>query len=258
MIVDPAPLTFGGTRDAGESGVTEFGVVAGREHAAATELLRRLDGGAEVSLCNNLDEGREGRTDFRKLAGGYETRTGGHGWQSPWGPTDRASVHAAVVRLAGLNRGGHWSTSGTLCGGERPVSRPNVRARAVYVVATLALIPVVVVWLLWLQSELWPQVWLWPFGSGWQFESAEAELSIIRPARGPAGPFPVGARFESYVLPYWLLLAAACAVAALPVAAAARAHRRENVVRQGRCPACEYDLTGNVSGVGPECGRARS
>ena len=29
---------------------------------------------------------------------------------------------------------------------------------------------------------------------------------------------------------------------------------REVLERQGRCPSCAYDLTGNVSGVCPECG----
>jgi hypothetical protein len=33
--------------------------------------------------------------------------------------------------------------------------------------------------------------------------------------------------------------------------------RREALCSQGRCPECAYDLTGNVSGVCPECGNER-
>lgn len=46
--------------------------------------------------------------------------------------------------------------------------------------------------------------------------------------------------------------------AALPVARLTLRHRRSRRISQGLCPACGYDLTGNVSGVCPECGaRAR-
>jgi uncharacterized paraquat-inducible protein A len=33
--------------------------------------------------------------------------------------------------------------------------------------------------------------------------------------------------------------------------------RRDVLKSRGLCPACAYDLTGNVSGVCPECGTAR-
>jgi len=36
--------------------------------------------------------------------------------------------------------------------------------------------------------------------------------------------------------------------------ARARRARRDARVRLGHCAACDYDLTGNVSGVCPECG----
>jgi hypothetical protein len=50
----------------------------------------------------------------------------------------------------------------------------------------------------------------------------------------------------------------AAAAAVLPVAwliGLILAHRRQRArSRAGLCPACAYDLTGNVSGVCPECG----
>jgi hypothetical protein len=42
----------------------------------------------------------------------------------------------------------------------------------------------------------------------------------------------------------------------LPILRAVRAwHRRVKVPRKGRCGICRYDLTGNTSGICPECGR---
>src|SRR5918993_294058 len=69
--------------------------------------------------------------------------------------------------------------------GDPPAPRPGLRARAVYVVATVALVPVVAVFLLWVQSEVSPQVYLWPFGTSWQLESADATLTISRQLPAP-------------------------------------------------------------------------
>ncbi len=44
----------------------------------------------------------------------------------------------------------------------------------------------------------------------------------------------------------------------LPLLAIRRAVRRQHWRRRGACTACGYDLTGNVSGVCPECGTARA
>jgi hypothetical protein len=63
-----------------------------------------------------------------------------------------------------------------------------------------------------------------------------------------AGRFGNGRLF---VFPQWPL------VAALAVPAALVTHsrrRREHRIAGGACPHCNYDLTGNVSGVCPECG----
>jgi hypothetical protein len=49
----------------------------------------------------------------------------------------------------------------------------------------------------------------------------------------------------------WGLILIPAGVVALLIA------RRRHAGEAGRhCPACDYDLTGNVSGVCPECGRA--
>jgi hypothetical protein len=66
-------------------------------------------------------------------------------------------------------------------------------------------------------------------------------------------PDMVGSHFRVVSVPCW-------ALAALPACAAALCFRsRGHPVRlaAGRCRQCGYDLTGNVSGVCPECGHAR-
>jgi hypothetical protein len=53
-------------------------------------------------------------------------------------------------------------------------------------------------------------------------------------------------------VPLWLIMVLAISLAGLPMLRTAkRRHRR----RHGRCVKCGYDLTGNVSGACPECGR---
>jgi hypothetical protein len=55
---------------------------------------------------------------------------------------------------------------------------------------------------------------------------------------------------QDVVVPYWFLVATATAAT---IASAERSSRRPP---PGCCPHCAYDLTGNVSGVCPECGCA--
>ena len=56
-------------------------------------------------------------------------------------------------------------------------------------------------------------------------------------------------------VPFWLVVSAAALVPAARVTGSALgALRRRSVARRGLCPSCAYDLTGNVSGVCPECG----
>jgi hypothetical protein len=54
-------------------------------------------------------------------------------------------------------------------------------------------------------------------------------------------------------VPYLVLAAASLVPAAVTVPLFLR--RRRPASRAGRCTACDYDLTGNVSGVCPECGK---
>ena len=69
------------------------------------------------------------------------------------------------------------------------------------------------------------------------------------PRRYPAG-FAV-VEYWIVAVPYWWIVAAA---ALPPLVAATRAFRQVLRHRRNLCPACGYDLTGNVSGVCPECG----
>lgn len=55
----------------------------------------------------------------------------------------------------------------------------------------------------------------------------------------------------------WLVVVILCAVVACGEYVAWRRGQREAArMGRGQCTACGYDLTGNVSGVCPECGSA--
>jgi hypothetical protein len=96
--------------------VTHFAIPVGKEAASGQDVLACLAAGFEVCLRNDLDEGGEGCTLFKRSASGLLTKVAGHGWgwSSEWKPIDEAGVLAAVARLADLNRGGHWSAQGSL------------------------------------------------------------------------------------------------------------------------------------------------
>jgi hypothetical protein len=99
-------LSIEGNRDAGSCFITYFAIPPGRETLAGRELLALLGDGTEVRLSNDLDEGGEGTTGFRRSASGLDTMVGGHGWQSDWKPIDEATFLALVAELAVHNRGG--------------------------------------------------------------------------------------------------------------------------------------------------------
>lgn len=63
-----------------------------------------------------------------------------------------------------------------------------------------------------------------------------------------------GVRLRAVMIPQWSVL---CLALVLPVTRAGRWWCRRGRGGPGRCQACGYDLTGNESGVCPECGRSR-
>src|SRR5262245_41278315 len=89
-------LSVEGTRDAGGHITIDFAIPAGQEAAAGRDLLACLADGFEVWLRNDLDEGCEGCTLFRRTPSGLATMVGGHGWSGEWQPTDEAAVLSAV------------------------------------------------------------------------------------------------------------------------------------------------------------------
>jgi hypothetical protein len=67
-------------------------------------------------------------------------------------------------------------------------------------------------------------------------------------------PLVAGAsRSHEITVPLWYLLAPGFLAPALAAARIRWTHKRRLA---GHCPSCGYDLTGNVSGVCPECGGA--
>jgi len=68
-------------------------------------------------------------------------------------------------------------------------------------------------------------------------------------------PSPGRTVLRTLVLPFWTVVAV---LGLWPLAAILRSpkHRREARRRRGLCTQCGYDLTGNMSGVCPECGQA--
>ena len=109
--------------------------------------------------------------------------------------------------------------------------------------------------------QTWDQLWS---GTRWLPERPSHAILFTNPDWSVAG-----VRFQQHTLgegtsrhvqnalavPLWI---PALAFAIPPAWAAARRRRARAAARvaRGQCPACAYDLTGNLSGVCPECGRA--
>jgi hypothetical protein len=72
-----------------------------------------------------------------------------------------------------------------------------------------------------------------------------AALSFSRPMR-----------YLELVAPHWMLVLLSAVPSTAWLAAKTPALRRHLLAARGRCQACGYDLTGNVSGVCPECGQS--
>ena len=58
-------------------------------------------------------------------------------------------------------------------------------------------------------------------------------------------------------MPVWVIMAAAAAPQAARYVRRRRRQARDRRAATGHCPACGYNLTGNASGVCPECGTPR-
>jgi len=98
-----------------------------------------------------------------------------------------------------------------------------------------------------------PELSFYPrsFRNGWSFQFLGAQWAdwFDKPPR--ASPVSITTTFQTGVIPLvWPFLLFA-AVSLLCGRTAMRASRR---VRAGRCVRCSYNLTGNTSGVCPECG----
>ena len=94
-----------------------------------------------------------------------------------------------------------------------------------------------------------------PQGHEFRYRAIGFELSSYRPtARASWVPGMHGSktRFWVVAVPHWF---AAAALALSPALWLQRWRRERRAARIGHCPRCGYDLTANVSGTCPECGR---
>ena len=83
---------------------------------------------------------------------------------------------------------------------------------------------------------------------GWYLcEVYGAEATRWLPSVGVSDPALRGTIVHTAYIPFWMLLA----LVGLPTAILWYRDRRWP---KGRCQSCGYDLTGNVSGICPECG----
>lgn len=92
---------------------------------------------------------------------------------------------------------------------------------------------------------------------GWFF----SKVPLMRQTTGADGPIMhTGERADSYslhvYLSFWVLSGIFGAYPAVVFIRSGPARRRRKRRRLGQCERCAYDLTGNTSGVCPECGTA--
>jgi hypothetical protein len=84
-----------------------------------------------------------------------------------------------------------------------------------------------------------------PYGNGID----DQDPNIVQ---GTAG---LEASCRSFILPLWAVAALAALAPARSTVLLLRERTRRSLIRQGRCPACRYDLRATVSGRCPECGQ---
>ncbi len=95
------------------------------------------------------------------------------------------------------------------------------------------------------QAEASPEV------KEWRDKRDEAATRVFRLKNSLASkPFP---RLLSFEIKDWWLVAGS---SILPVAWLLRRKRRMRSAKPGQCASCQYSLTGNTSGICPECGTA--
>ena len=88
-----------------------FKIERGREVEAVESLLRVLDANGKFSLADPRRDA-EGAIIFRSLGEHLQTKSGGHGWSSPWEDVGfEAAVHAAL-EVVEYNRGDSFHAHG--------------------------------------------------------------------------------------------------------------------------------------------------
>jgi hypothetical protein len=100
--------------------------------------------------------------------------------------------------------------------------------------------------MLWFRLVYGPPGHQW-FGFGW-VDVADADALFGGDVLGWKG-----VRVRALMIPAWFILSLTLL---LPAASLLRWWRRRRRRRIGLCSRCGYELTGNVSGVCPECSRA--
>ncbi len=153
-----------------------------------------------------------------------ERSADGGAWAWRWRRrTQLASLFAAVLMLAG------WMLSVRWCGGYYDGERAYVVERCALIVREPCGMEVSMVW----YGEAG---WTWDEYRDWSWEL---------PRTNEMSQSSIG-RWAEIVLPFWTLTLLAAAPGVLLLSWPRR--------RPGTCRRCGYDLTGNVSGVCPECG----
>jgi len=131
-----------------------------------------------------------------------------------------------------------------------------MKRRLLNFLAACSLLLCVAVVALWVQSQIRPVLWVWPWDSHWQFESTQAELRIIHQIPRAPGLTAYMSAYETVLVPYWFLACIAAAGIAPRFLPYLSRRRRKARAGLNLCSRCDYDLTGNVSGVCPECGHS--
>ena len=110
-----------------------------------------------------------------------------------------------------------------------------------------------------LQNSIYPDPTLNPknarvVGSEFWGFSSFSNYSIDNPRPGQANVVPIYGSYRFYTVPFWFAAMLVGTPAVLLLPGHVKDRRRMRRARAGCCLTCGYDLTGNESGVCPECG----